>query len=413
MAKNEYGSTSARPRKLTPFAPHNEFSLGERSKCLAACYFVSVERGFPPTVDDSCDISGCDYYLWRHNHYAHKGILVAALLALLVSSVLEGSKDMMLTTMFLTTCAGGVFVLDLALIRQYQLRFETKQWLALAIVLTHVAESIISTNDYVWSSVWSKPFLLCYVFPTSTSTALATLLKIVRTCVKVFGAELLLISCFSAIGHELYGSIDAGFSSFFHSFVTMFALSTSVNNPSSWLALYKQNRLNSLFFIAFLILSLFYVHCLVLGLVVKAYSMKRKDALEESTKAKAVASDLAFKCLQRDPGNEAFCRKADLRAALGYLRPHYGSEKLDRLVKGAPENLDRTAFGVVTAKAVRTSIRRGKKRHFRRSLGYHGWLRASLISLKGVSGPVILTFSALHMLVYLGIALWGGKVGPR
>ena len=54
----------------------------------------------------------------------------------------------------------------------------------------------------------ADPFLFCYVFPSTTTTALATLLRIARTCVNVFSAELGLIACFSIIGHYLYGSID-------------------------------------------------------------------------------------------------------------------------------------------------------------------------------------------------------------
>ena len=289
-----------------------------------------------PPLHEDCDIKGCDIYLWRstagRGGVAHKCVLMAGLAAMLISCFLEGSWETMVATMFLTSIASGIFVLDLALVHLYCKKFDAMQWVTLVVVLTHFGESILSTNDYIWSSSWTLPFLLHYVFPSSTSTAFSILLKILPVVCKVFGAELLLIGIFSAAGHLLYVGLDPGFDTSFHSFITMFALSTSVNNPSCWMGLYFRSGWNALFFITFLLLSLFLVHCLVLGLVVKAYSSKRRDAAEKRARAKAKATEMAFACLRRqsEAGSRPFCRRSDLRLALGYLRPHYGAEKLDR-----------------------------------------------------------------------------------
>ena len=79
-----------------------------------------------------------------------------------------------------------------------------------------------------------------------------------------------------------------------------------------------------------------------------------------------------------------------------------------RLVKGVPTDLDYQTFTTVASKAVRTSVRRNGGRGRIAPAG--GWLVSSLAALRGVSGPVILTFSLVHLLCYLGIAIWGGRV---
>ncbi|GMH82370.1 hypothetical protein TrVE_jg6668 [Triparma verrucosa] len=302
--------------------------------------------------------------------------------------------------------------------------------MTLVYLILHVLETLLSpkSQTFLLTSIL-KPILIIYSFPISTSTSSTTVYNQSPNLFRIFSLELGLIFCFSLAAVLLY-SDDEYFKDLSHSFVTLFALSTTVNNPSSWIALYKRSPFNSLFFITFLTCSLFYVHSIVLGLVLNEYSKGFKTELDKKITNRERAVKMAYECLKRDSGkknvdnereDKSYVKRQDLKEALGYLRPHYTQSKLDRICKSYPENISRETFHRVVKKGISMRVTtQGRRRFmmlqkilscFDENAYLMYVLRVGRETLRATAGPCLLNFMTLHLFNYVGIYLWASKVG--
>lgn len=84
---------------------------------------------------------------------------------------------------------------------------------------------------------------------------------------------------FAAVAERLFAADPDFGNGLGESFITLFALSTSVNNPSCWMGLYGENKANAVFFILFLLMTRFYVHSVVLGLILNVYNATLKHTM--------------------------------------------------------------------------------------------------------------------------------------
>lgn len=109
-------------------------------------------------------------------------------------------------------------------------------------------------------------------------------------------------------------------------------MSTTVVNPGLWVSVYNDSPSAALFFIAFGVTTIFYLHSLVLSTVFQSYieTMKEMVARYENHKEECLLH--AFRCLQQKSSMESesigIVRTDLIRDVLVNLRPHYDKTKV-------------------------------------------------------------------------------------
>ena len=114
-------------------------------------------------------------------------------------------------------------------------------------------------------------------------------------------------------------------------------VSTTVNNPSLWMPIYATTPSYSIFFVTFIIFSLFYYHSLVLSVVFQTYIQAVTEIHEQTTSDRDDAIRLAFLALLKD-GQSDYIKVTSVRKCLQKVRPHYNFLKMNALLKNCREN---------------------------------------------------------------------------
>lgn len=109
-------------------------------------------------------------------------------------------------------------------------------------------------------------------------------------------------------------------------------MSTTVVNPSVWMPMYETNPTSSVFFIFFIITSVFYLHSLVLSVVFQTYVQAAIDIHKRSTWDREEAIRLAFLALVKN-GETEHVTPASVRKTLQVVRPHYSVIKVSMAEK--------------------------------------------------------------------------------
>lgn len=104
-------------------------------------------------------------------------------------------------------------------------------------------------------------------------------------------------------------------------------VSTTVVNPSLWMPMYKVSRTNAIFFVFFIIVSVFYLHSLVLSVVFQTYIHAATQIHNRSVVDREEAIRRAFLALLREESSE-FISATSVRKALQIVRPHYNPLKV-------------------------------------------------------------------------------------
>ena len=104
-------------------------------------------------------------------------------------------------------------------------------------------------------------------------------------------------------------------------------MSTTVVNPSLWMPMYQKSRSNAIFFIFFIVVSVFYLHSLVLSVVFQTYIQAASEIHERSASDREAAVRLAFLALAKDARAEVVSTSS-VRKTLQLVRPHYGPQKV-------------------------------------------------------------------------------------
>jgi hypothetical protein len=121
-------------------------------------------------------------------------------------------------------------------------------------------------------------------------------------------------------------------------------VSTTVVNPSIWMPAYNESRWNAVFFVIFIVVSVFYLHSLVLSVVFQVFIQSATEIHRRSNSCKEESLQLAFLALtstrnstntninQLPPHNNALVDTRLICEMLRLLRPHYSQQKLNVLI---------------------------------------------------------------------------------
>ncbi|GAX17248.1 hypothetical protein FisN_10Lh105 [Fistulifera solaris] len=220
----------------------------------------------------------------------------------------------------------------------------------------------------IFSSTF-KPVALFYVSSLARE-ALTVLGMIFPEVVRVLSMDGLLHLLFAAIATRLFQKHD-GFEHLGASLLSLFELSSSAGNPGIWLPFYEQSQLSAVFFVSFIVISVFSMQSLILSVVFHAYMRASKEIRKKAAAQRELAIQLAFKSLQfhhrlgqdasttTSPGD---CIPLSLvQQILEIIRPHYSALKINALLEIVASSdqkyIDYATFRAKIRKALNASIR--------------------------------------------------------
>jgi len=170
---------------------------------------------------------------------------------------------------------------------------------------------------------WSgclRPAVLFY-YSEAARIALFNTYNTIPRIASVVGLEWYLVLVYSCAFVLLYGRIagDAGdsdapgwaFRDLGWASLSLFSLSTTVNDPDVWLPLYAKNPLNAVLFVSFLVLLLYGVHNLVIATVYDVYAQSLANHAKARRDRRADALAKAYDFLVRAQEREDLAAASD------------------------------------------------------------------------------------------------------
>ena len=109
------------------------------------------------------------------------------------------------------------------------------------------------------------------------------------------------------------------------------SVSTTVVNPSLWLPIYAEARINALFFVLFIIICVFYLHSLTLSVVFQVFIQAASEVYTRAGTEKDECIHSAFLSLASIRPSSQIAREIhrdDIKLVLRKVRPHYSSPKV-------------------------------------------------------------------------------------
>ena len=361
--------------EASPLIQKEQAKVKSDPVAIAAAFLQDYEANRPPSLpSDLPDISDHQLALFhlKFSGFFYPFILGLATFGLFVSSALEGfdqTQHQRLALTLLNVFAVATLCFDMWIRRElsdhphhyYQQPHVTTRTtrsaklalplilFCLVLVLENVSRYFVTDDSIVLFASIFKPLALFYV-SSQARDALEALRRIIRIVTRVLIMEMLLILMFAAIGCRLFPSHES-FQDLSTSWLSLFKLSTTVVNPSIWMPMYEETQFSAIFFVFFIVISVFYLHSLVLSVVFQTYIQAATEVHERSTADREDAVQLSFLALQRE-GND-LVRIKDVRRVLHMLRPHYNAMKINALV----EIVDPSDQKVVDYATFRTKIR--------------------------------------------------------
>ena len=391
---------------------HPPPSLGNKMAAkVAAAFLQDYEANRPPTFGDATTIASIREYQMTLFHIKHSVFAqicrVVAVLAFFASSLVEGfdaisavpasrrhiltalngvgiliaALDVWIRTEFrgrrrrhraappLPRDGGVMSASTRALVQKYEVRVSRSERLMQPLVFFCVLLAmenacrvyIVQRGNLVLFSSVFKPLVLFYV-SSQARDALEAVRRIIRIVLRVLIMEMLLILMFAAIACRLFQRYE-NFRELGVAWISLFELATTVVNPSIWMPIYQDSKVSALFFIFFIVTTVFYLHSLVLSVVFQTYIQAASDIHERNASDKEDAVYLAFLALlnrdQKSTSSRAtnsedmYVDIRSVRQTLKILRPHYSSMKINALV----EIVDPAGQGTVDYTTFRTKIR--------------------------------------------------------
>ena len=223
--------------------------------------------------------------------------------------------------------------------------------------LENTLRLVFSGNDHaVFVSSIFKPLVLFYISSRARDAleAVGWILKIVT---RVIFVELFLILMFAAVACRLFHEFE-NFRDLYKAWISLYELSTTVVNPSIWMPAYEASQFSAIFFVLFIVTSVFYMHSLVLSVVFQTYIHAAAEIHDRNAADREDAVYLAFMALRQvgrniELGTDARVETYRIRQTLQLLRPHYSSMKIGALL----EIMDPSHQGFVDYATFRTKIR--------------------------------------------------------
>ncbi|GMI54852.1 hypothetical protein TeGR_g11453, partial [Tetraparma gracilis] len=427
---SEAGSAPA-PRRVqrapTGIPPSNTHPLPPYLHSLSSCFLHDFEHVLPTTLTPESPPSLVRMYVLRHSPLWKHAVQPLSAVLLFLSSFMEDSSDDR-WTISLSVLGCLLLSADLALWASYSSKSasavaHTGFWahVSALFIVSHLLEIFMyrhRVEDSILVSSSLKPAVLFYLLPSSESS-LVSFLRVLPSVTKINLYLLGLIFLFSCGANQLFGGIDEHFGTLFHSFLTMFALSTSVNNPSCWIRLYNSSKWNALFFVCFLLLTYFFIQKIYIAVILEQYNKMAAERLELHRAQRQESLALSFAAIARDKGGRKKVQKNDVVQVLKNVRPHYGESKIEALWQELAGRRGDRLLGLETYKermpgVIAKSIHRRRNRGMLVRLmesGIFDFLKLTLRTLPGIVPPLVLLFSVVHECVYVGEVLWKGRVG--
>ena len=343
---------------------------------LAAAYLRDYEGGRAPVLStDLQEVTDRQlrFYEYKYGGYTFQICLVLASFAFFVASMLEGFDYPPKYSLFLTILnliGLSVFIVDIWFRSQLRGSQHTrasrserliKPLILFAIILSfeNITRIIVSPNHSIvlFSSLF-KPLVLFYL-SSKGRDALEALRRIIRIVFRVLLMELLLILMFAAVACRLFHQFNE-FRDLVSSWLSLFELSTTVVNPSIWMPIYQHSPCAAAFFVVFIVTFVFYLHSLVLSVVLSTYVQAAAEIHERSSGDREDAIQLAFVALQQQQ-KQNVVEVGLLRETLRILRPHYNAMKINALVEIVDptnqQDVDFATFRTKIRQALNASIR--------------------------------------------------------
>lgn len=213
-------------------------------------------------------------------------------------------------------------------------------------------------NSPIYSS-FLKPMVLFYV-SAKARDSLEAIWRISRIVMKVLAIEFFLILIFAAFAQGMFGNRFDEFMDLQTSWLSLFKLSTTVNNPSLWMPIYAAVPSHSIFFVVFIVTCVFYYHSLVLSVVFQTYIQTVTEIHARTVSDRDDAIHLAFLALLKDNQTD-YISISSVRECLQVVRPHYNVFKMNALLEIVdPSNehkIDYPTFRNKIRRALNSSVR--------------------------------------------------------
>lgn len=381
--ENERSPTSKLLSPWSPTAAANHW--GNRGVNLAVSFLRDYEASRPPTFDHDIDTITEDQLVaavsLHHPFMYYQRIL--ACIFLLGSCGFEAFSEKvreqesrifmtLLNFLGLAIIAADIYLHHLlpGSTRTSSCVVRTMMIIGALLAIENITRLLTSQEGVViWCSI-AKPLVFYYVSQRARD-AFVALRRISRIVARVLAIELLLILMFAAVGCRLFAE-DESFRNLSAAWLALFKQSTTVSNPSVWMQIYADNKWSAVFFVTFIVISIFYMHSLVLSVVFSTFLKAASKVHERTRMNREKTIQMAFASLlqkEEEKDRPELRPKGTvstllLRETLSRMRPHYSLQKIGTLVDIMdPVNegsLDFSTFRIRIRQALNASIRNAR-----------------------------------------------------
>ena len=236
----------------------------------------------------------------------------------------------------------------------------------IVLVIENAARLIVNPGEnlVLFSSLF-KPLMLYYV-SSRARDAMDVLGRVARGVSRALLMQMFLILMFAAVSVNLFSDFEE-FRQLGTAWLSLFELSTTVVNPGLWMPIYEHAKPPALFFIVFIVVCVFYMHCLILAVVFQKYINAASDLRSRSAADREDSMKLAFLSLRLYQNHLSLTTSEGtvsmflVRETLKILRPHYNPMKINALVEiiapSSQDCIDYETFRTRIRQALNASIR--------------------------------------------------------
>ena len=168
-----------------------------------------------------------------------------------------------------------------------------------------------------------RPYVV-FFYSANARRAVVTTWRILPSVSKIVLLELYIVLVYACLCFVLYSQTgsdgDPSFRSLRWSFIHLYELSTTVNNPDIWVHLYLRNPYNGFVFVSFLVILLYFMHNLIIANVYEMYSHSLIRRMHRRNDKRRVALQKAFASL--DHQRNGFIEKNVIMMCLRRMRQH-------------------------------------------------------------------------------------------
>ena len=383
--------------------PNSSATTTTESDCAALLLAYEISTP-PPNLESPLSSK---VYLFRHRRFWRHAMFCTFVVSIVASGFeLHNHKLASLASILL-------FALDLLLLTCHHHQ-KIKIHAVLLMLAVNCAEIFFLRYSPIiaYSSIL-KPIVWFHVFEPEFNT-FRTFLSILPRIFKLLFFELVVILFCAVAATELFGSSDEQYRTMRNSFFNLFVLSTTVSNPSSWSEAYKKNKFVAFFFVGFLVLTVFFLHALVLAIVFDSYAKVTKRQLAKSLTNRGENLRMAWMAICEMPGDIFSNVKIEnAKAAIKTLRSHYRQNKMEIIFEslGTKDYLTFEKWKIVVPQALAVRVRRRRRRRRQIWLMFNypiGIFKTTCRVLPATHGPLLLLACCFHVYAYVGVILFGG-----